>query len=210
MSSLLGRFEANLRSTVRQCREAGVPVVLGTAPANLKVDPDIPVDWLVGSSRHAPGLPRDRLEAWNAAWRGGLERRAAGDLAGALARFRTAASIDPGYARGYREIGICLEGLGRFPEAREAYWRHIDLTRRLVTREVNAATRRVCRDLGVPCVDCAAAFEAAAPHGLPGYDLFVDSMHPNARGHEVLARAFHAAVDRVLSGRSSRPRVPAR
>ena len=203
MNDLLGRIESNIRSIITQCRKAGVPVIFGTTPANLKVDPDTPTDWLVGSSHHSSSLSRENLAKWNSAWNQGLERRKKGDLKGALASFLLAKSIDPAFARQYHEIGICLEKLGRYAEAREAYWTHIDRTRRLVTREINRVTARVCRELGVPLADCAASLEKASPHGLTDYSLFIDSMHPNIRGHELLAESFFGAVNKQvqLSGR---------
>jgi lysophospholipase L1-like esterase len=200
MEGLLARFGANIRSIISQCRQAGVPVIFGTTPANLKVDPDQPTDWLVGSSRHTPGLSALKLAEWNSAWNEGLKLRAKGDNSGALRAFHRAASIDPAYAREYDEIGKSLESLGRYSGAREAYWEFVDRNRRLVSRRINAVTTKVCREEGIPLVDVVGAFEKAAPHGLPGYEFFVDSMHPNIRGHEALAGAFFGAVDRVVAG----------
>ena len=87
-------------------------------------------------------------------------------------------------------LGRAYEALGRYAEAHESYWKHIDLSHRLVTRELNDIVRRVCAEEGVGCVDGVRLLEAQAEHGLPGYDLFVDSMHPNEAGHALLAQGF--------------------
>jgi len=198
-AAMLRLFESNLRSIIRQCRAAKVTVVFGTTPVNLKVDPDLKADWMAGASRHSPGLSRGQLAEWNAAWSEGRDLEAKGDPKSALARLRRAESIDPSYARLYREIGLCLAATGDYAGAREALWKHIDLSRRTVTGEINAVTGRVCAELGVPLVDCAGHLERASPGGLTDYGLFVDSMHPNGRGHELLAQAFLGTVDRIIS-----------
>lgn len=200
--TIRARFEANLRTMVRRARAAGVAVVLATVPANLEVEPEAPNDWLADASRHDPELAPARLAAWNAAWAAGRAAAAAGDWDGALRAYRAAAAVDPGFAREWREIGRCLEHLGRWREAREALWRHLDRSRRLITRPLNDTIRRVGREEGVVVVDVASRFEAAAPHGLPGYGLFLDSMHPNRAGHALIARAF---LDLDVNHRLIRP-----
>lgn len=200
LACLLDRFELNIRSIIAQCRKAKIPVVFGTLPANLLVEPDTPTDWLADASRHSPNLSPRQLSGWKEAMREGRERGARRDWHGALASFRRAAELDPAYAREWREIGRCLLKLGRPREAREPLWKHIDLSRRLVTRDLNDAVRRVCREEGIPFADCAAAVERAAPHGLPGYDLFIDSMHLNRAGHAILAETFRKTIEtRILA-----------
>jgi hypothetical protein len=44
---------------------------------------------------------------------------------------------------------------------------------------------RICSDIGIPCLDLTDAFRGAA-----GTDLFLDSRHPTAAGHEMISRAL--------------------
>jgi lysophospholipase L1-like esterase len=186
------RFADNLRAVIRRARAVGAEVVCCELPANLLVDPDRPGDWLQDASRHRPDLDRT---AWDAAWKTGEEAARAGQWRNSLAAFVRARNLDPGYARTYREIGRCHEELGERAGAFDAYWSHIDRSRRLVTRDLNAAIRRV--EERVPLVDVGAAFARTARGGLPGYDLFVDSMHPNAHGHDIIAGALLPVVLRI-------------
>jgi hypothetical protein len=57
----------------------------------------------------------------------------------------------------------------------------------------------VARASGATLADSRALFEAAADHGLPGYELFVDAHHPNLRGNLLLAESFARQVARVLN-----------
>lgn len=97
---------------------------------------------------------------------------------------------------------------GRDDDARARFWDAVDASSRRrygrATRAQNDAVRETARRLGVPLADAAAAFEAAAPRGLPGRDLFVDFQHPNLRGYALLAGTY-AAVLAAAVGRDAPP-----
>ncbi len=194
----VARFGEHLRAIVRCMHAAGAAVICCTLPANLRVDPDRADDWLADAARHRPDLDR---EAWDAAWNRGRLAEERGDWRAAVAAFGDARRLDPGYARTWRELGRCREALGDTAGASDAFWTHLDLSRRLVTRELNREIRRVAREEGADLVDLAGVFAHAAPRGLPGYDLFNDSMHPNARGHALIAAALLPVVRAIAAGR---------
>jgi lysophospholipase L1-like esterase len=55
-------------------------------------------------------------------------------------------------------------------------------------------------------LDIESVFEANSPHGLVGFNLFVDFLHPNLAGHQLLARSvFHFLRDQQLPTGAWRP-----
>lgn len=114
-----------------------------------------------GASRHAPDLGAERRLAWDRYYRAGIAAVDAGDTATAIAKLESARMIDDGFAQLYHYLGRALEASGRTQAAYEAYWRHIDLLRRMITRELNVIIVEVCKSEGVPWVDGAALIEAA-------------------------------------------------
>ena len=69
--------------------------------------------------------------------------------------------------------------------------------------EMNAAIRALAREQGVPLADINAAFKAQG--SLP--PLFVDDVHPNDRGYDVIAQAWFDAITRSRSATSSKRRA---
>jgi len=53
----------------------------------------------------------------------------------------------------------------------------------------NALVRELAQRSDELLLDVEAVFEAASPHGLVGFNLFVDFLHPNLAGNELLAHA---------------------
>jgi lysophospholipase L1-like esterase len=194
-------FGESLAHMAYSTRKAGAAVIYCTLPANLRVDPDSPRDWLRDASIHAPGMTGEKLREWeNLSANARIEMKS-GRWARALAMLEKSARLDPQYARTWSDIGKCLENLGRFQEARKAYWRHIDLSDRLITTGFNTIIRRTALEQECPLLDVQALFEKAAPHGIPGYELFVDSMHPNEAGNLLIASALADLVDRQVLNR---------
>jgi hypothetical protein len=54
----------------------------------------------------------------------------------------------------------------------------------------NALLRALAAEYGLELVDAEELFAAQASDGLPGSDLFVDMMHPDAPGYLLLSRAY--------------------
>ena len=72
--------------------------------------------------------------------------------------------------------------------------RDLDVVRFRAPSEFNDIIRRVAASHGATYVDVAAQFDAEAPGHIPGGDLFLEHLHPNAHGQAVIARAFFEAL----------------
>lgn len=72
--------------------------------------------------------------------------------------------------------------------------------RNIRVAQQNDAIRAVCAAEGVPVADSFDAFMRAAGSDLRS--LFVDHVHPNDRGHDLIAQSFFEAITRAAAGQS--------
>jgi tetratricopeptide (TPR) repeat protein len=180
-------YEHRLAKLLALARGCGYPVVVSTLVGNVR-------DFQPGFSRE---LRQDPI-------RSAAYERARREEA--LGRWRAAAQIYADLAAGggpnpgiiHREARCRLE-LGQYAQARELFQRAADQgsTKRPTTAQ-DQAIRRLAARCGAALADSRAVFAAAAPQGLPGYDLFMDAHHPNLRGYLLLARAFAREISRLL------------
>lgn len=183
-------YAATIEGMVRDAGERQVAMVLVTVPVNLR-------DWHPNVSHNRlQGEARARFEALFDEGRGALLR---GDPDEAAARFREALALEPIHAETHYQLARALEAGGRFEEAYASY----ALARDLDHNPFRAigAFNTILRDLAsrydhVVLADAEAAFAAASAPRAPGYDLFLDYVHPNQQGNLVLARTVFEALTR--------------
>jgi tetratricopeptide (TPR) repeat protein len=181
-------FAANLEQIADAVEGAGARLALATLGQDL-------ADWEPAASTHRPGLDPATLARWDDLVAAGKAAEARGQCADALRSWRSALEIDDAHAALHFAVATCERRLGRPDVAR----RHFALASDLDPVPQGAPSRynELLRDLavrrGAILVDSAAALEAAAPDGLVGSELFVDFIHPNLRGHGVIALAVARA-----------------
>jgi tetratricopeptide (TPR) repeat protein len=183
------RLRANYAAILEGARRRGTAVLLCTVPWNES-------GWAPNQSVFAENtpLPARRLtEAAIAEARSRLDR---GDAAGALALLEPARRAAPEYAETAFRAGQAYEVLGRWAEAHAAYReaRDRDAMPTRVTSAINDAIRSLGSEPGSTLVDVEGLFEQETPHGLVGFDLVEDYVHPNPRGHRLIARALWQAI----------------
>ena len=88
---------------------------------------------------------------------------------------------------------------GDVPAARNLFARarDLDLVRFRAPGEFSEIIRRVALETGAHYVPCEEAFSAAAPDGIPGKELFLEHVHPNAGGHLLLGQTYFDALRRA-------------
>lgn len=191
-------FRANLKAMADACRRRGVPLVLLTAPINLK-------DWRPCSSFHRPTLSGGELERWQAAFRAGVLAREAGRDAEAAAALEQAAAVDPQHSETWFELGTALHRQGRSSAAHAAFLRAVEWDGLPVRSLFNPAVRELAAAEGAHLVDVADLFEKDTPDGIPGFEHLVDYVHPTVTANEVIAHE----VARALLERGLLPAQPA-
>lgn len=116
-----------------------------------------------------------------------LEARSSEDPAGVAARLRQALEQRPDSSRARFLLGRCLQRLGRFEEAHALF---VEANRSIVFSRYEDVVRRTAAAFGVPLLDLTPEFTAFRPE-----PLYVDDMHPNALGHELIARRLHELLE---------------
>lgn len=91
-----------------------------------------------------------------------------------------------------------LEADGKYELARTAYYwaKDLDALRFRASEDFNDIIHRVAAEFKSPVVPMKAYFEAASPHGLIGFDLMLEHLHPNVEGHFIMSDAFFDVMRR--------------
>ena len=176
-------LEENLRAIVEEAGRRGVDVLLCTVPSNLR-------DWRPNQSFFDPsveGEARRRVLRL-------LEGRATG-----VEGLEEARDLAPGFAETHFRLGRAYETEGRWKEADAAYRaaRDLDAQPSRAPGALNETIRAVAAETSAELVDVEQLFSEQAEHGLLGFNLFEDYVHPKPSGHRAIARALW----RRLAGR---------
>jgi len=185
----LRRFEDNIRAILEAAGAANVAVVVCTVPSNIR-------GWVPNDSGFPPGCDagaRARVLAMLAEGRAALRR---GDATAAEKVLAPAVALAPGHAELHYRLAQAYEMLGRWPEAHDAYVlaRDRDSKPTRATTAINDALRRLAHDYRAGLVDAERVFERASPHGVPGYELLQDYVHPRPLGHRLIALELYKHV----------------
>lgn len=181
---LKSHYASSIAEMLKGARRRGVPVVLATVPVNLR-------DWRPNASHD--DLPDAERQGWRKSFDAGRAGLLRGDPDEAIRRLEEAIALEPLHAESFFLLARACEAKGDFPTALEHYMRARDLDynpfRALshfnqVLREF-AATRP-----HVFLADLEAAFLAASAPRAPGFDLFLDYVHPNQAGNRIIARTL--------------------
>lgn len=188
--ALVEHYAASLEGMARAAGARGVPMVLVTVPVNLR-------DWKPNASvRGSAGAERERAES---ALRRGRVALLDGDAEAAEQALREAAALDPGHAETHFWLGRALEAREAWPEAAAQFRRAADLDHNpfRATSRLDDALRAIAeRYPHVWLADASAAFAAASAPRAPGFDLFLDYVHPTREGNRLVARTVFEALGR--------------
>jgi tetratricopeptide (TPR) repeat protein len=192
------RFRQNLKRMVEIAANASTPILLTTVPSNLRdmapIEPPT-------SNRVAQRLRE-------------VERRMMyGEYEPAFAALTQTREANPNDSLVNYRMAQCLEGLGRWQEASQAYSLAADLDGcrfRAPSSFLNAV-----RDIaqasprGVYFCDSAAKLHARSKLPAPGYDFFLEHVHFNMDGNwEMACILARSVVEDVLKAAWREERVP--
>jgi tetratricopeptide (TPR) repeat protein len=174
----LKRFELGLRDILRRARERSVPVVVCTLAANVRDCPP---------HGELPLNEREFFLAWSA--------QEEGRAAEALLQLQAFTKRLPGDPMGHYYLAKLLFAAGRWEDARREFIAALDgdYPDRCSPAK-NAVIRRLAAEEGAALADLEGLFTAVAPHGLPGWESFVDNVHWSHRFDGAAARVIAAAA----------------
>lgn len=179
-------FEANLLEIEAVARRAGAKVVLCTVACNLK-------DWPPNQSLFDPrrtAAERDKVLGLMERASGTLSSGRTEELKAAKSAIDEAARVAPEHAGVWFLKGRVCEALSLWDEAQDAYRlaRDADTQPSRALGSFNETVRDVAQRTHSPLVDVERAFEQASPHGLVGFNLVEDYVHPTPAGHRLIAK----------------------
>jgi tetratricopeptide (TPR) repeat protein len=181
-------YEFSIQSMVTAAQDKDVPVVLVTVPVNLR-------DWRPNVS-YQP-LMGETLANWKHQYRNGRRLLTLGDAAGAVQAFSIATQLSPLHAESHFMLGLALEELHDYDAAFLAYSKARDLDHNpfRAPSDFNQILRRIAsRSENVSLADAEGAFQAASAPLPPGFDLFLDYVHPTKRGNLLVAQAVYDEI----------------
>ena len=186
--TVAAQFDESVRQIVADCQAAHVPVLLVRLGSNLRDCPPY-------KSEHGAGLAPGPEADWQAAFDLATAAEKA-DPAQALRHYLAAAALDPEHALLNFRIARLLDRLGRPAEALPYFEkaRDADICPLRITAPLEQALLRIAGETHTPLVDAARLIAARSPGGIPGYDWYVDHVHPTIGGHQLIARAIAAQL----------------
>jgi len=198
MEGVYSHYEDNLTDIIETLRSKGMYVLVSSVPVNLRNSAPF-------LSVRSPNLSKDELDQWRESTRKGAQSADEENWADAVAHFRAALEIDPGYADTHFRLATALENLGEYKDARAHYERALDLDalRFRADTRINQIIRDVAGNAendSVSFIDSAAAFEEASQPFQPGWNLLLEHVHYDFAGNHLLAGLISRSIVSKLHG----------
>ena len=186
-------FESSMESMVDQAEARNIPVILTADPTNLR-------EWHPAVSCNS--VSGAHLAQWQSRYHEGRRELMAGRYARAIQVLEDAVALDPQYAEGYFYLGRAFEAVKQFDRAYSYYVlaRDHDCNPFRAISAFEESVRQIAgRHSNVTVGGLGDAFYRATAPGIPGFDLFVDHVHPTKAGNLVAAETVFNAL--VKTGR---------
>jgi tetratricopeptide (TPR) repeat protein len=181
---VLEQYDDSLRTMVDLCGAADVPFILVNLGSNLRDCPPF-------KSEHKPDLSPEAESEWQT-WFDRASITEVNDLHQALQQYQQAESIDSEFALLSYRIARCLDRLDRQDEAKEYFVRakDLDICPLRMLEKSHTVLKSVAEETSTPLVDVRSLLEALSSHGIPGYQWYLDHLHPTIGGHQQIASAI--------------------
>jgi tetratricopeptide (TPR) repeat protein len=201
LQNVYSHLERNLHDMYDAARTCGAGVIACTVAVNLS-------DTAPFASRHREGLDSRALEAWDKAYRAGIDLEREGRPGEALDLYAAAAEIDDRFADLHFRMARSAHALHDFPTARKHYLlaRDMDALRFRADTSINRVIRESVSDRmdqGVILADVERVLGEGLTtyHGLPGEAFFYDHVHFAFPGNYAVARILFDRVSDLLPAR---------
>lgn len=172
-------YSNSIGEIVREAKDEKIQVMLMTVPVNLR-------DWQPNVSV-LKGSADDSL-TWRQhyiAGRGMMIQQEAGN---AISELKLAAGLQPEHAdtwfwlaRAYEQAGDSVSAYNCYNKARD-----FDMNPFRALSAFNDSIRNLSKRYEVPLFDAEKSLRRYAKNGIPGFDMFIDYVHPTKKGNVVL------------------------
>jgi tetratricopeptide (TPR) repeat protein len=184
-------YHDSIESIVHHASRQEIPVLLLTVPVNLK-------DWLPNVSDDS--LTGENLALWRVAYNNGRRQLLLKNADAATGALKKAAELNPNHSDTWFWLARAQEAAGDLASANRSYTlaKDLDLNPFRAHSDFNISIRNLAEEYApkTNLVDLERIFASRTPTGTPGFDLFLDYVHPTQRGNELIAESvFRALVD---------------
>jgi tetratricopeptide (TPR) repeat protein len=178
-------FRQNLAELAKLCRIHHIPLILGTQVSNLR-------EQFPFISNHSPGISRQQRSQFQQLYKNGLELQSKCLQDSAIVFYRSAISLDSLYADAHYRLAQCLDAKGEKQEASSEYIlaRDYDELRFRTDSKFNNLIRSMADHQNCFVADIETVFKALSQDSLIGNNLILEHLHPNARGHFLIAKEY--------------------
>ncbi len=184
--SVQRNFKANLTQMARAAIKRDVPIFFCTPISNRAgCAPMVPI--------YRADISDDDKRAFDRALQYGDTRRRAGEFRRAEEEYAKALEIDEGHGGVYYRSGLLHLDQGQVEQARESFADALlrDGLQLRASDKLAAIVREVSDELGdrgvVHLVDCVEKLDHESEVGVVGTDLVFEHVHPNGKGHYLIA-----------------------
>lgn len=193
-------FEENLRHIVQLAHSREVKVLLATVPCNLR-------DWRPNASIVEATLSPSQGRELAAVLFEGNKHLANQEYDAAIPPLEHALTLTPKHAATAYKLAQAYDGAEKWGLAREAYSDACDFDASPIRRlsEFNQIIRKIAAEEGALLTDIDHVFQQQSSHGLVGFQLIEDYVHPTQYGHRLIARHIWKTIDEAgWVGRSTK------
>lgn len=184
------QYADSVSEMVQTCKSANVPVVLVQLGANLRDCPpfksELPADLGVAQQQQWQELFELATLTQKKSW------------SEALAVYQQLLEIDPLHALVHFRIGRCQEQMGQHQAAADSYQQALDndVCPLRMPDKLHGQLADIATSANVVYVDADASVAASTgrPDAVPGYDVYLDHVHPTIGGHQVIAESLVSAI----------------
>lgn len=195
LDGVYANFRRNLEDIRRIALASGATIVFSSVISNIG-------DFAPFASAHRIGITQAEATRWERYFRLGSEKLLHGDFQGSIVDLRNAIQIDDEHSELHFKLGRAYLSTGDKELAREHLIRarDLDTLRFRADSKINSIIRDVAAAHGdgtgrIHYVDPT----SLSPDGIPGFDLFLEHVHFNSRGNDLLAGMFFETVKNIIA-----------
>ena len=178
--NVVAQYRESVAKIISQCQTKNIPILLVCLGSNLRDCPPVKSE-----------LPLTLRSTSRQKWLNLFDQatRHHDDPAAALQFFQQCSAITDEHALLHYRMARCFEQLEQIQAARKHYLRakDLDICPLRLTEQMDHIIRELADRFDVPLVDGRGALERASAHQIPGYEMYIDHVHPSIAGHQLIA-----------------------